>query len=90
MDGKEFRSDQLMKALITATAKAGHRLTFEEAQKTEGLPTPNTFAYHWGSYDQAAQIAWKKVQFGERGGESEKVVAKMSKAAQMMLSKSNH
>ncbi|MBR5647861.1 hypothetical protein IKW73_02940 [Candidatus Saccharibacteria bacterium] len=89
MDGKEYRSDQLMNALVKATAAAGHQLTFEEALKTEGLPEPNTFAYYWKTYEQAAQAAWRKVQL-EKEGAKDNTVVKMSKAAQMMLSRSNH
>lgn len=63
-----YQSDQMMDQLIKATATVGHKLSFKEASEYPGLPEPNTYAYFWRAFDNAAEIAWKKVR-----GEGNKV-----------------
>lgn len=57
-----YQSDQMMEQLIKATASVGHKLSFKEASEYPGLPEPNTYAYFWRSFDNAAETAWRKVR----------------------------
>ena len=82
----EYYSDTIMNALVEATKDAGHQLSFKEAEANKSLPTPNKYASYWGTYDNAARLAWNTVK-KERGENSGKVQAKLTPAAQAMLKK---
>lgn len=51
--------DTIINLLIEATAGSNHPLTFEEAQNHPELPHPNTYAYYYGCFDQAARVAYQ-------------------------------
>ena len=80
----DYRSEQMMEQLIRATKEAGHQLSFDEARKNTSLPDPNTYAFFWQTYDNAAQIAWRKVR---RGSDEGVIKATLSPAAIALVKK---
>lgn len=54
--------EQLMKMLVDKTRTVGHMLSFREARDDPEMADPNNYAFYFGSFNEAAQIAWKKAQ----------------------------
>lgn len=52
----------LMDKLVTYTLKAEHQLSFDEASKIPEMYKPNYYAFYYGSFQEAARIAWKKAR----------------------------
>ena len=57
----------IMNTLVEETKKAGHQLSNEEIRANANLPAPEEYAYHFGSADNAARTAWRKVHVEEKG-----------------------
>lgn len=57
----------IMNILVEETKKAGHQLSNDEIRVNTNLPTPEEYAYHFGSSDNAARTAWRKVHVEEKG-----------------------
>ena len=82
-DGTYFLSDnpkeELMNILVKKTTEAGHLLTFDEANSDLTMIQPNFYAFYYGSFSEAAQIAWKRATTRlSRTAQSEKERAYMS------------
>ena len=58
----------LMDLLVVKTAALGHMLTFSEAAADPDMVTPNSYAYYFGSFSEAAKQAWQKVGAMARSG----------------------
>ena len=52
---------QLMKMLIDKTRDVGHLLSFREACEDPNMIDPNNYAFYFGSFREAAELAWRKV-----------------------------
>lgn len=65
-DGSSLFSDDpksdSMEVLIEKTLTAKHLLTFNEAMQDVEMIQPNFYAFYYGSFSEAAQIAWSKVE----------------------------
>jgi len=65
-DGSGFFSDNpkndSMKLLVEKTIIAGHPLTFDEAKQDAKMIQPNFYAFYYGSFQEAAQMAWGKAR----------------------------
>ena len=48
----------MMKLLVKKTIAAGHVLTFNEAKNDPEMIEPNSYAYYYGSFAEAAKEAW--------------------------------
>ena len=68
-DGRSMYADKikLSAMLVEETRKAGHMLTFDEARSIPDLPTPNNYAFSFGSFANAAKEAWNKVEMSKKG-----------------------
>lgn len=53
--------DDITTKLKEAFIKAGKKLTYEEAQKEDGLPDLSEYAFHYGTYDEAANYVWRSI-----------------------------
>ena len=51
-----------MELLIKKTLAVGHPLTFDEVRQDAKMIQPNFYAFYYGSFHEAAQIAWKKAR----------------------------
>lgn len=58
----ENPKEQLMQMLIKKTLVVNHALSFKEASEDPKMVSPNSYAFYYGSFREAAMIAWKKVQ----------------------------
>lgn len=65
-DGSFFFTDNpkqdMLNKLIEKSYAARHLLTFEEASEDPRMIPPNSYAFYYGSYREAAQIAWQKAR----------------------------
>ena len=65
-DGNKFSTENpekdLMDLLIEKTISAGHMLSFEEASKDPEMVQPNNYAYYFGSFGEAAKMAWRRAR----------------------------
>ena len=65
-DGSVFFAENpkqdMMNKLIEKTYEARHLLTFEEASEDPQMIPPNSYAFYYGSYREAAWIAWQKAK----------------------------
>ena len=52
----------MLNKLIEKSYAAEHLLTFEEASEDPRMIPPNSYAFYYGSYREAAQIAWQKAK----------------------------
>ena len=57
--------DDLMDRLIEKTKSAKHCLSFDEASKDPEMYQPNSYAYYFGSFTEAARTAWNMVKSGQ-------------------------
>lgn len=62
----ESPREQLMKMLVEKTLAAGHTLSFKEVSEDPDMVTPNTYAFYFGSFSEAAETAWKKARAPQR------------------------
>ena len=53
--------EELMEMLVNKTRAVGHMVSFKEASEDPDLVDPNNFAFYYGSFSEAAAIAWRKV-----------------------------
>lgn len=51
----------LMGTLMYYTDREHRLLTFEDAAKIPGMIRPNTYAYYYGSFNKAAELAWSRI-----------------------------
>lgn len=65
-DGSQFFSnnprEDLIGKLVEKTISAGHLLTFEETSDDPKMFRPNSYAFYYGSFGEAAQTAWRKAK----------------------------
>lgn len=52
--------EELMEMLVNKTRAVGHIVSFKEASEDPDLVDPNNFAFYYGSFSEAAAIAWRK------------------------------
>lgn len=52
--------EELMEMLVEKTLALGHMVSFREACEDPELVDPNSYAFYYGSFSEAAKIAWKK------------------------------
>lgn len=52
----------LMDLLIDKTKTLGHMLTFDEASTIPDMVEPNSYAFYFGSFSNAAKLAWFKAK----------------------------
>lgn len=63
----ENPKEQLMEMLVDKTLALGHLLSFREACEDPELIDPNNYAFYFGSFGEAAKIAWKRATNPQRG-----------------------
>lgn len=56
------RQRVLFGKLLEKTRTLGRPVEFSESEKDETFPNPNEFAFYYGSFTDAAKVAWKEVQ----------------------------
>ena len=65
-DGSYFDTNNprkdFLNLLIKKTRAHGHMLTFEEARDDPDMIKPNSYAFYFGSFTMAAEIAWSEVR----------------------------
>lgn len=65
-NGDKFSTENpekdLMDLLIRKTISAGHKLSFIEASNDPEMVQPNSYAFYFGSFDEAAGIAWLRAR----------------------------
>lgn len=54
--------DELFEKLLRKTEEAGHQLTSSEFKQDPTMPHPNEYAFHYGSFENAAREAYSKVR----------------------------
>lgn len=68
-DGSNFGTNNpkkdFMNLLVEKTKAAGHMFSFDEASADPDMIKPNSYAFYYGSYTAAAEIAWSKVRAEE-------------------------
>ena len=52
----------LMDLLVDRTISAGHMLSFKEASEDPEMVKPNSYAFYFGSFSDAARTAWYKAK----------------------------
>lgn len=60
--GAEKPEKDLMDLLVEKTISAGHMLSFQEASSDPEMVQPNNYAFYFGSFSDAAKIAWLKAR----------------------------
>ena len=65
---EDIRSD-MDKLLEEKAKKLGHVPTFAEVEEDPKMPPPNSYAYYHGSFREAAQTAWQRMQRKKRESE---------------------
>ena len=69
--------EQLMEMLVDKTLSVGRMVTFKEASEDPGMVCPNNYAFYFGSFDEAAKLAWNKAKnLQQRSGISDSSAAK--------------
>lgn len=58
---------QLMKMLVEKTRDVGHVLSFREACEDPDMIDPNNYAFYFGSFREAAKLAWKEANGNPQG-----------------------
>ena len=58
----EKPEEDLLSLLIEKTKACGHMLTFAEASADPEMVQPNSYAYYFGSFSEAAKIAWRRAR----------------------------
>ena len=53
--------ETMMRLLVEATAELNRPLTFAEASKNPNLPHPNSYAYYYGEFREAAKTAYGRI-----------------------------
>ena len=65
-NGEKFSTENperdLMDLLIEKTKILGHMLTFTEASEDPEMVQPNNYAFYFGSFGEAAKIAWRRAK----------------------------
>lgn len=56
--GTESPEEDLMKLLVEKTISVGHMLSFNEASEDPEMVRPNSYAFYFGSFSEAARTAW--------------------------------
>lgn len=51
--------------LVVKTEVLGHQASFDEIKQDRDMPSPNGYAYYYGSFTAAAQRAWDIVRCGD-------------------------
>ena len=59
--------DDITTKLEEAFIKAGKKLTYEEAQKVDGLPDLADYSFHYGTYENAANYVWRRINPASEG-----------------------
>lgn len=71
-NGERFRKfgtsekEVLMDHLVAVTEQVGHKLSFAEAENPDCavMVSPRTLAFVFGSFEKAAEVAWRRAQLG--------------------------
>lgn len=58
----EKPEEDLMNLLVEKTKALGRMLTFADASNDPEMVQPNNYAYYFGSFGQAAEIAWRRAR----------------------------
>jgi len=65
-NGDKFKTENpekdLMDLLVEKTISAGHMLSFQEASNDPEMVQPNNYAFYFGSFNEAARIAWLRAK----------------------------
>ena len=78
----------LMALLVERTEKLGHMLSFAEATEDPEMVQPNNYAFYFGSFGEAAKIAWRKAKLPNKSSDGlteygRKVVESLRKTRQL-------
>lgn len=60
--GAERPKEDLLALLVEKTKALGRMLTFADASEDPEMVQPNNYAYYFGSFGNAAEIAWRRVR----------------------------
>ena len=63
----EKPEEDLLTLLVEKTKALGHMLTFAEASADPEMVQPNNYAYYFGSFGEAAAIAWRRARSPNSG-----------------------
>ncbi|MBQ8985269.1 hypothetical protein IJ076_01780 [Candidatus Saccharibacteria bacterium] len=58
------RKQQFFDELVKKTKELGREVTFQEMEEDPGMPSPNNYAYYYGSFSNAAKVAHNYVLNG--------------------------
>lgn len=66
----ESRRERYIRLLSTKMRELQRKPTFAEMRADPMMPSPNDYAFYWGSFDEAVEEIWLKVrrQIAEEGG----------------------
>ena len=61
------RKDIITTKLENAFKEAGSKLTDQEVRTNDNLPDPAEYAFHYGSYQAAANYVWRRLHPADEG-----------------------
>lgn len=61
----ESQKEELFKKLYQKTAELGRQVTFSEMSEDQAMPSPNNYAYYYGSFTEAAKEAYQTFTRGD-------------------------
>ena len=62
------KKDEMLNLLVLKTKELGRRPSFTEVREDQNMPDPNDYAYHFRSFTDAAEIAWRGYESSTRKG----------------------
>lgn len=62
------KKDEMLNLLVSKTKELGRRPSFTEVREDKDMPDPNDYAYHFRSFTDAAEIAWRGYESSTRKG----------------------
>lgn len=71
MYGKKSQRDLLMEQLMQKTEELQRQVTSQDMLRDAKMANPNSFAFYWRSFDEAAAEAWLRVQKQQNDAESQ-------------------
>ncbi len=68
--------------LVEKTRELGHKMSFKEACDDPEMVYPNQYAYYFGSFGKAAEMAWREAQDGteDNDDDDDECIVKISSA----------
>lgn len=62
------KKDEMLSVLVSKTKELGRRPSYTEVKEDKSMPDPNDYAYHFKSFTDATEVAWRGYQSSTRKG----------------------